>query len=36
VSFLSTATAVLSFAMLLVIVAAYLPLLEAVNVLAHP
>jgi hypothetical protein len=35
VAFLSTATGVLSLAMLLVIVAAYLPLLEAINGLAH-
>jgi hypothetical protein len=35
VAFLSTATAVLSFTMLLVIVAAYLPLMSALNLLAH-
>ncbi len=35
VAFLSTTTAVLSFTMLLVIMAAYLPLLSALNVLAH-
>jgi hypothetical protein len=35
VAFLSTATAVLSFTMLLVIVAAYLPLMSALNVLTQ-
>jgi hypothetical protein len=35
VAFLSTTTAVLSFTMLLVMVAAYLPLMSALNVLAH-
>ncbi len=34
-AFLSTTTAVLSFTMLLVIVAAYLPLMSALNQLAH-
>ena len=34
VAFLSTTTAVLSFTMLLVIVAAYLPLMSALNLLA--
>jgi hypothetical protein len=35
VAFLSTTTAVLSFTMLLVFVAAYLPLMSALNQLAH-
>ncbi len=35
VAFLSTTTAVLSFMMLLVLVAAYLPLISALNQLAH-
>jgi hypothetical protein len=35
VAFLSTTTAVMSFTMLLVVVAAYLPLMSALNLLAH-
>ena len=35
VAFLSTTTAVLSFTMLLVLVAVYLPLMSALNLLAH-
>ncbi len=35
VAFLSTTTAILSFTMLLVVLAAYLPLMSALNVLAH-
>ncbi len=35
VAFLSTATAVMSFTMLLVLLAAYLPLMSALNLLAH-
>jgi hypothetical protein len=35
VAFLSTTTAILSFTMLLVLVAAYLPLMSALNLLAH-